>query len=280
MNRQNNFERVNVAEQPRYQRPNSDQVTAAPKETDSPAPAATKTQEPGGHRVRPPRTRAVHKSQQNNFEWEKVADLPRYQRPNSNQVTTAPKETDSPAPTANKHTLAGDITTSSNFDGERVVRSAAGRTGFDAYADDLPSVDRKGLRDKTCEVTVRASNRPPGIAGGAHFGEEELDVGTGDHGDTFAHASNATEDPSTTRTGKTMPDVSEAIPAEYLLRSPKTPRRPKTLRSHSRGSTTVERTGRASRSTTSAARTLIGLATASSRKSSTRAWRRKCPNSG
>merc|ERR1719473_780791 len=109
--------------------------------------------------------------------------------------------------------VAGEITTKTQVDYEKVVRGVVAKIGFDSYVDDLSSVDSKGLCDKTCEVIVRINKQSPDIAGGVHVGKEDLDVGAGDQGIMFGYASDETEDamPLThlmaTRLGKTLTDV-------------------------------------------------------------------------
>merc|ERR1712091_132527 len=109
--------------------------------------------------------------------------------------------------------IAGEITTQTKIDYEKVVRGVAAKIGFDSYVDDLSSVDSKGLSDKTCEVLVRINKQSPDIAGGVHVGKDDLDVGAGDQGIMFGYASDETEDcmPLThsmaTRLGKKLTDV-------------------------------------------------------------------------
>merc|ERR1712019_237858 len=109
--------------------------------------------------------------------------------------------------------VAGEITTQTKIDYEKVVRSVVKKIGFDSYVDDLSSVDSKGLSDKTCEVIVRINKQSPDIAGGVHVGKEDLDVGAGDQGIMFGYASDETADcmPLThsmaTRLGKKLTDV-------------------------------------------------------------------------
>merc|ERR1712139_226134 len=109
--------------------------------------------------------------------------------------------------------VAGEITTSTKLDYEKVVRGVVAKIGFDSFVDDLSSVDSKGLSDKTCEVLVRINKQSPDIAGGVHVGKDELDVGAGDQGIMFGYASDETEDcmPLTilvaTRLGKKLTDV-------------------------------------------------------------------------
>merc|ERR1712019_324676 len=109
--------------------------------------------------------------------------------------------------------VAGEITTQTKIDYEKVVRGVVEKIGFDSYVDDLSSVDSKGLSCKTCEVLVRINKQSPDIAGGVHVGKEDLDVGAGDQGIMFGYASGETEDamPLThlmaTRLGKTLTDV-------------------------------------------------------------------------
>merc|ERR1712012_668834 len=109
--------------------------------------------------------------------------------------------------------VAGEITTQTKIDYEKIVRGVAAHIGFDSYVDDLSSVDSKGLSDKTCEVLVRINKQSPDIAGGVHVGKDDLDVGAGDQGIMFGYASDETEDcmPLThsmaTRLGKKLTDV-------------------------------------------------------------------------
>jgi len=109
--------------------------------------------------------------------------------------------------------VAGEITTQTKIDYEKVVRGVVAKIGFDSYVDDLSSVDSKGLSDKTCEVMVRINKQSPDIAGGVHVGKDDLDVGAGDQGIMFGYASDETEDcmPLThsmaTRLGKKLTDV-------------------------------------------------------------------------
>merc|ERR1719210_326950 len=109
--------------------------------------------------------------------------------------------------------VAGEITTQTAIDYEKVVRGVVKKIGFDSYVDDLSSVDSKGLSDSTCEVLVRINKQSPDIAGGVHVGKDEMDVGAGDQGIMFGYASDETEDclPLThsvaTKLGKTLTDV-------------------------------------------------------------------------
>merc|ERR1712176_389092 len=109
--------------------------------------------------------------------------------------------------------VAGEITTQTKLDYDKVVRGVVAKIGFDSYVDDLSSVDSKGLSDKTCEVLVRINKQSPDIAGGVHVGKDDLDVGAGDQGIMFGYASDETEDcmPLThsmaTRLGKKLTDV-------------------------------------------------------------------------
>jgi len=109
--------------------------------------------------------------------------------------------------------VAGEITTQTKIDYDKIVRGVAAKIGFDSYVDDLSSVDSKGLSDKTCEVLVRINKQSPDIAGGVHVGKEDLDVGAGDQGIMFGYATDETEDymPLThsmaTRLGKKLTDV-------------------------------------------------------------------------
>merc|ERR1712232_560607 len=109
--------------------------------------------------------------------------------------------------------VAGEITTQTKIDYEKVVRGVVSKIGFDSYVDDLSSVDSKGLSDKTCEVLVRINKQSPDIAGGVHVGKDDLDVGAGDQGIMFGYASDETADcmPLThsvaTKLGKKLTDV-------------------------------------------------------------------------
>jgi len=109
--------------------------------------------------------------------------------------------------------VAGEITTQSKIDYEKVVRAVVKKIGFDTFVDDLSSVDSKGLSDTTCEVIVRINKQSPDIAGGVHVGKDEMDVGAGDQGIMFGYASDETSDcmPLThsmaTRLGKKLTDV-------------------------------------------------------------------------
>merc|ERR1712054_276162 len=109
--------------------------------------------------------------------------------------------------------VAGEITTQTKIDYEKVVRGVVEKIGFDSYVDDLSSVDSKGLSCWSQEVKVRINKQSPDIAGGVHVGKDELDVGAGDQGIMFGSASDETEDcmPLThliaTRLGKKLTDV-------------------------------------------------------------------------
>merc|ERR1711904_599175 len=109
--------------------------------------------------------------------------------------------------------VAGEITTQTKIDYEKVVRGVVEKIGFDSYEDDLSSVDSKGLSFKSCEVLVRINKQSPDIAGGVHVGKEDLDVSAGDQGIMFGYASDETADcmPLThsmaTRLGKKLTDV-------------------------------------------------------------------------
>ncbi|KAL9139712.1 SAM synthase [Amphidinium carterae] len=109
--------------------------------------------------------------------------------------------------------VAGEITTQTKIDYEKVVRGVVEKIGFDSYVDDLASTESKGLSFKSCEVLVRINKQSPDIAGGVHVGKEDLDVGAGDQGIMFGYASDETEDcmPLThsmaTRLGKKLTDV-------------------------------------------------------------------------
>merc|ERR1719262_124175 len=55
--------------------------------------------------------------------------------------------------------VAGEITTQTKIDYEKVVRGVVEKIGFDSYEDDLSSVDSKGLSFKSCEVLVRINKQ-------------------------------------------------------------------------------------------------------------------------
>merc|ERR1712226_774277 len=124
--------------------------------------------------------------------------------------------------------VAGEITTQTKIDYDKIVREVVAKIGFDSYVDDLTSVDSKGLSDKTCEVLVRINKQSPDIAGGVHVGKEDLDVGAGDQGIMFGYASDETEDcmPLThsmaTRLGKTLTDVRKSGECWWLRPDGKT----------------------------------------------------------
>jgi len=109
--------------------------------------------------------------------------------------------------------VAGEITTETKLDYEKIVRGAVAKIGYDSYVDDLSSVDSKGLSNKTCEVLVRINKQSPDIAGGVHVGKDDLDCGAGDQGIMFGYATDETEDcmPLThsvaTKLGKKLTDV-------------------------------------------------------------------------
>merc|ERR1712178_580853 len=109
--------------------------------------------------------------------------------------------------------VAGEITTQTKIDYDKVIRGVVAKIGFDSYVDDLSSVESKGLSDKTCEVLVRINKQSPDIAGGVHVGKDDMDVGAGDQGIMFGYASDETSDcmPLThsmaTRLGKKLTDV-------------------------------------------------------------------------
>merc|ERR1711959_320497 len=109
--------------------------------------------------------------------------------------------------------VAGEITTQAKLDYDKIVRGVVASIGFDSFVDDLSSVDRKGLSDKTGEVLGRINKQSPDIAGGVHVGKDDMDVGAGDQGIMFGYASDETADcmPLThsmaTRLGKTLTDV-------------------------------------------------------------------------
>jgi len=109
--------------------------------------------------------------------------------------------------------VAGEITTQTKLDYDKIVRGAVAGIGYDSYVEDLSSVDSKGLSHKTCEVLVRINKQSPDIAGGVHVGKDDLDCGAGDQGIMFGYATDETEDcmPLThsvaTKLGKKLTDV-------------------------------------------------------------------------
>merc|ERR1711865_388170 len=109
--------------------------------------------------------------------------------------------------------VAGEITTGTKIDYDKVVRAVVEKIGYNSYIDDLASTESKGLDHKNCEVLVRINKQSPDIAGGVHVGKEDLDVGAGGQGIMFGYATDETEDqmPLThsmaTRLGKTLTDV-------------------------------------------------------------------------
>merc|ERR1711865_141550 len=109
--------------------------------------------------------------------------------------------------------VAGEITTGTKIDYDKVVRAVVEKIGYNSYVDDLASTVSKGLDHKTCEVLVRINKQSPDIAGGVHVGKEDMDVGAGDQGIMFGYASDETENciPLThsmaTRLGKKLTDV-------------------------------------------------------------------------
>merc|ERR1712124_158299 len=124
--------------------------------------------------------------------------------------------------------IAGEITTQTKIDYDKVVRGVVAKIWFDSFVDDLSSVDSKGLSYKTCEVLVRINKQSPDIAGGVHVGKEDMDVGAGDQGIMFGYASDETEDcmPLThamaTRLGKTLTDVRKSGELWWLRPDSKT----------------------------------------------------------
>merc|ERR1712014_21779 len=69
--------------------------------------------------------------------------------------------------------VAGEITTQTKIDYEKVVRGVVAKIGFDSYVDDLSSTVSKGLSDKTCEVLVREPKYQE-TAAYCHFGREPV----------------------------------------------------------------------------------------------------------
>merc|ERR1719426_703254 len=109
--------------------------------------------------------------------------------------------------------VAGEITTQTPIDYEKIVRTTVQGIGYDSFVDDLASVESKGLSCWSQEVKVCINKQSPDIAGGVHVGKDDMDVGAGDQGIMFGYASDETEDcmPLThsmaTRLGKKLTDV-------------------------------------------------------------------------
>ena len=85
--------------------------------------------------------------------------------------------------------VVGGVTTKIKLDYEKVVRGIVTQIGLDSYVDDLCGVDSKGLCNRTREVLDCINERSPGIAGGVHDGEDEIEFGAGDQGIMFGCAS-------------------------------------------------------------------------------------------
>merc|ERR1711966_314509 len=124
--------------------------------------------------------------------------------------------------------VAGEITTQTKIDYDKIVRGVAAKIGFDSFVDDLTSVVSKGLSCHTGEVKVAINKQSPDIAGGVHVGKDELDVGAGDQGIMFGYASDETADcmPLThsmaTRLGKTLTEVRKSGECWWLRPDGKT----------------------------------------------------------
>ena len=90
--------------------------------------------------------------------------------------------------------VAGEITTQTKIDYEKVVRGAVSKICFDSFVDDFLSMDSKGLSDKTCEVLMRINEQSPDIARGVHIDKEDLDAGAGGQDIMLGYATDETED--------------------------------------------------------------------------------------
>jgi S-adenosylmethionine synthetase len=80
--------------------------------------------------------------------------------------------------------VLGEITTSSVFDYQKVIRDTIRDIG---YTDSSIGFDYK-----TCNVLVAIEQQSPDIAQGVHVGRKDEDVGAGDQGHMFGYATNET----------------------------------------------------------------------------------------
>ena len=85
---------------------------------------------------------------------------------------------------------AHEAPTHAKMDCEKIVWGVMTQIGFDPYDRELPSVDNKGLGDKTGEVLVRIDKLDPDSAGGGYIGNAGVNVGVGNHGIMLCYARN------------------------------------------------------------------------------------------